>query len=334
MDNFNYKKYLAEGGIESKLEIRGSVLTKEDRKAIASMVIEESYQGITLTEAKTNESLKEDLKLNIEIYGSFKQQLIEAAKKSGRPLHEAAGAFGSALKILGNIKDILTATKVGADVSKWVESKIKNMDAVVSKLLDKTVPAVAAATGTNITPEGVKAFAEKQGQRLLKAINWLKTNLGYMGLAKLFATVRYYKVNKKGKGFIQTIKDGPTEEQVKCMVPAAKRVLAIIYAILVIAFLIKMSPAIMSFAGAVGTKGLTAAMMPIFTNPVSGLGIGKAAAVILAKVKTMFSVYSAGAKAADAVKYHKQAKQELTGELASDMNKAWNTCPLPGMDDA
>ena len=62
---FDYKKYLAEGGIESKLEIRGSVLTKEDRKAIASMVIEESYQGITLTEAKTNESLKEDIAENV-----------------------------------------------------------------------------------------------------------------------------------------------------------------------------------------------------------------------------------------------------------------------------
>ena len=95
MNNFDYKKYLAEGGIESKLEIRGSVLTKEDRKAIASMVIEESYQGITLTEAKTNELLKEDIAENIKFYDAVKKMILEDLKKQGRPLHEAPGARGS-----------------------------------------------------------------------------------------------------------------------------------------------------------------------------------------------------------------------------------------------
>ena len=107
---FDYKKYLAEGGIESKLEIRGSVLTKNDRKAIASMVIEESYQGITLTEAKTNESLKEDIAENIIFYNDVKLILLEEDKKQQRPLHE--GVLKTILTLILSIISFFDLTEI------------------------------------------------------------------------------------------------------------------------------------------------------------------------------------------------------------------------------
>ena len=57
-------------------ELKDNGLTKEDRKAIASMVIAESYQGITLTEAKTNESLAEDIAENIIFYNEYKASIV------------------------------------------------------------------------------------------------------------------------------------------------------------------------------------------------------------------------------------------------------------------
>ena len=97
------------------------------------MVIEESYQGITLTEDKTNESLKEDIAENILFYNAVKQMILEDLKKQGRPLHEAAGALGTILKLLGGIKDAWTATAVGKDTTAWLRSRMSSFCRVCRK---------------------------------------------------------------------------------------------------------------------------------------------------------------------------------------------------------
>ena len=292
MNNFDYKKYLAEGGIESKLEIRGSVLTKEDRKAIASMVIEESYQGITLTEAKTNELLKEDIAENIKFYDAVKKMILEDLKKQGRPLHEAPGALGGVLKLLGGIKDALTATKAGKDITAWIRSRMSKFGAAVEKVASKVLPAKAIEAGKSA--KEVASYAVDKFQQLL---SWLLKTLSYQGLAKLFAMIRY-----------KTLK--PNEEQIKCMIPAGKKAQSAIYAILVIAFIAKLG----ILAAPAFAAGGFAAVQTAAMNAIVQAGLWGGAKIIAGKA---FSTYSAIKKAEDAVKYAKQAK-EMIGPAVDD----------------
>ena len=306
MDNFDYKKYLAEGGIESKLEIRGSVLTKEDRKAIASMVIEESYQGITLTEAKTNESLKEDIAENIKFYNAVKQMILEDLKKQGRPLHEAAGALGGILKLLGGIKDAWTATALGKDVTKWIRSRMSSFAGAVEKVANKVLPAKAVEAG-----KSAKEVASQIADMFEKALAWLVKTFSYQGIAKLFAMIRYKKLK-------------PSEEQIKCMVPAAKKTISAIYAILVIAFIAKVA----IFAAPVIAAGGLPALQAATVGVIAKAGLWGGAKLFATKA---FSTYSAMKKAQDAAKYAKQAKEMTSGAVDSaleDFGSAWDTCAL------
>ena len=301
---FDYKKYLAEGGIESKLEIRGSVLTKNDRKAIASMVIEESYQGITLTEAKTNESLKEDIAENIKFYNAVKQMMLEEAKKQQRPLHE--GALKDVLSLLGGIKDAWTATAVGKDVTKWIRSRMSKFASATEKVASKVLPTVAIDAS-----KSAKEVASMLVDKFEKALAWLVKTFSYQGIAKLFAMIRYKKLK-------------PSEEQIKCMVPAAKKTVSAIYVILVLAFIAKIGV----WAWPLILKGGLPAISAAITTAVTKAGIWGGAKLIAGKA---FSTYSAAKKGADAAKYAKQAKEMTSGAVDSaleDFGSAWDTCAL------
>jgi len=306
MNNFDYKKYLAEGGIESKLEIRGSVLTKEDRKAIASMVIEESYQGITLTEAKTNESLKEDIAENIKFYNAVKQMILEDLKKQGRPLHEAAGALGIILKLLGGIKDAWTATAVGKDITAWLRSRMSSFAGSVGKKVDNLFTSDQVNPGTD-----VKKVVSILADWFQSGLNWLVKTFSYKGIAKLFAMIRYKKLK-------------PSEEQIKCMVPAAKKTVSAIYAILVIAFIAKIAV----FAAPIIVAGGLPALQAATLGVIAKAGIWGGAKLVAGKA---FSTFSAMKKAQDAAKYAKQAKAGISdgvGEALEGFDAAWNTCAL------
>ena len=303
---FDYKKYLAEGGIESKLEIRGSVLTKEDRKAIASMVIEESYQGITLTEAKTNESLKEDIAENIIFYNDIKLVLLEEAKKQQRPLHE--GVLKTILTLLGGFKDALTATKVGKDITGWIRSRMSKFAESVGKKVDNLFTSDQVNPGTD-----AKKLASKLADWFQSGLNWLVKTFSYEGIAKLFAMIRY---RKRGKNL--------TKEQVDCMKPAAKKTVSAIYAILVIAFIAKIG---LFAAPIIATGGLPALQATVIAL-VTKAGIWGGAKLVAGKA---FSAFSAMKKAEDAVKYAKQAKAGIgdgVGEALEGFDAAWNVCPI------
>jgi len=303
---FDYKKYLAEGGIESKLEIRGSVLTKEDRKAIATMVIEESYQGITLTEAKTNESLKEDIAENIVFYNDVKLILLEEAKKQQRSLHE--GVLKDILGFLGGIKDALTATKVGKDLTGWIRSRMSKFAGAIEKKVNSIFKSDQVNPGTD-----VKKVASILADWFQSGLSWFVKTFSYKGIAKLFAMIRY---RKRGKNL--------TQEQIDCMEPAAKKTVAAIYVILVIAFIAKIG----LFAAPIIAKGGLAALQGEIITLVTQAGIWGGAKLVAGKA---FSTFSAMKKAQDAAKYAKQAKAGIgdgVGEALEGFDAAWNTCAL------
>ena len=303
---FDYKKYLAEGGIESKLEIRGSVLTKNDRKAIASMVIEESYQGITLTEAKTNESLKEDIAENIVFYNDVKLILLEEAKKQQRSLHE--GVLKDILSFLGGIKDALTATKVGQDLTAWIRSRMSKFAGAIEKKANSLFKSDQINPGTD-----VKQAASKAADLFQSGLSWFVKTFSYKGIAKLFAMIRY---RKRGKNL--------TKEQIDCMKPAAKKTVSAIYVILVIAFIAKFAV----FAAPIIAKGGLAALQATVIALVTKAGIWGGAKLVAGKA---FSTFSAMKKAQDAAKYAKEAKAGIgdgVGEALEGFDAAWNVCPL------
>jgi len=284
-------------------------LTREEQKSIVKMVME-SHQGVTLTEAKTNQDIREEMKLNLEFYNSLKEGFIREGKAT---LDEAAGMFGAVLSVLGNIKDFLTGTKIVKNILEWIKG-------IVNKLAEKLIPVV-----DKFIPQKIQDFAKDVGNAVVKLVKWVYETLSYKGLAKLFAMIRY-----------KTFR--PTDEQKKCMELAAKKVYKWILITLVVTFVIKvaiiaapmMAASAATTTAATGTvqtagfAGFTAAMKPI--------------GALLAKVghgslfKGIFSAASAGIKAKDAEKISAEIKakeQEAKGKELDGIDDAWNYCPLP-----
>ena len=50
-------------------------LAREEQKSVMRMVME-SHQGITLSEVRSNQSIKSELKLNLEFYSGLKETLM------------------------------------------------------------------------------------------------------------------------------------------------------------------------------------------------------------------------------------------------------------------
>ena len=207
-------------------------LTREEQKSVLRMVME-SHQGATLTEAKSNTDIREEMKLNLEFYNSLKEGFIKDGKST---LDEAAGMFGAVLGVLGNIKDFLTGTKIIKDITSWIQGLIQKLSEKLSPQIDKFVP------------QKIQDFAKDGVSVVEKFIKWLYNTLSYKGLAKLFAMIRY-----------KTFK--PTDEQKQCMELAAKKVYKWILITLVTAFVIKLAviaiPMISTATAATGAAAST-----------------------------------------------------------------------------
>lgn len=91
------------------------VLTREEQKSVLRMVIE-SHQGITISEARSNQSIKEEMMLNLKFYSGLKETFL-----SDKSLKE--NLIQSAIDVLGGIKDFIT----GTDAFKWISEKIKKL---------------------------------------------------------------------------------------------------------------------------------------------------------------------------------------------------------------
>jgi len=285
-------------------------LTREEQKSVVKMVME-SHQGITLSEAKTNEDIREEMKLNLEFYNSLKEGFTEEGKAT---LDEASGLFGTVLGVLGNIKDFLTGTKVVKDIMAWVQG-------LVQKLSEKLGPKI-----DQFIPQKIQDLAKDGVDAVEKFVKWIYNTLSYKGLAKLFAMIRY-----------KTIK--PTDEQKQCMELAAKKVYKWILITLVVAFIIKFAmvaiPMAIKAAAASGTAATGTAASTVQASFASSL---KPIGAVLSKVghgslfKGALSTASAAIKTKDASKISSDIKakeQEVKDKEISGFKDAWNYCPLP-----
>ena len=285
-------------------------LTREEQKSVVKMVME-SHQGITLSEAKTNEDIREEMKLNLEFYNSLKEGFTEEGKAT---LDEASGLFGTVLGVLGNIKDFLTGTKVVKDIMAWVQG-------LVQKLSEKLGPKI-----DQFIPQKIQDLAKDGVDAVEKFVKWIYNTLSYKGLAKLFAMIRY-----------KTIK--PTDEQKQCMELAAKKVYKWILITLVVAFIIKFAmvaiPMAIKAAAASGTAATGTAASTVQASFATSL---KPIGAVLSKVghgslfKGALSTASAAIKTKDASKISSDIKakeQEVKDKEISGFKDAWNYCPLP-----
>lgn len=291
-----------------------ATLTREEQKNVLRVVME-SHQGITLTEAKTNTDIREEMKLNLEFYNSLKEGFIEDGKAT---LNEAGGMFKAVLDVLGNIKDFLTGTKVIKDIVGWVQGLIQKLSEKLGPKIDQFIP------------QKIQDFAKDGVSAVEKFIKWIYNTLSYKGLAKMFAMIRYRTWR-------------PTDEQKQCMELAAKKVYKWIIISLVAFFVIKFiitawpiisvaiakgsaATAVTQTAAIGGGKlgGLLTALAPIKAILVK-LGHGSLA-------KGLFSAASAGVKAKDAKNIASDIKakeQEAKDKEIDGFKGAWNYCPLP-----
>jgi len=287
-----------------------TALTREEQKSVVKMVME-SHQGITLSEAKTNEDIREEMKLNLEFYNALKEDFLNEEKTN---LDEASGMLMTFLGALGSIKDYLTGLKVVKDIMAWVQE-------LVQKLSEKLGPKI-----DQFIPQKIQDLAKDGVTAVEKFVKWIYNTLSYKGFAKLFAMIRY-----------RTWK--PTDEQKQCMELAAKKVYKWILITLVIAFVIKFAmvaiPIAIKAAAASGTAATGTAATTAQASFATSL---KPIGAVLSKVghgslfKGALSTASAGIKAKDASKISAdiEAKEKEAKDKEIDGFKgAWNYCALP-----
>ena len=291
-------------------------LTREEQKSVVKMVIE-SHQGITLSEAKTNEDIREEMKLNLEFYNSLKEGFTREGKTT---LDEAADMFGTVLSVLGNIKDYLTGTKIIKDIVSWVQGLIQKLSEKLGPKIDQFIP----QKNQDLAKDGVTAVE--------KFVKWIYNTLSYKGLAKLFAMIRY-----------KTIK--PSDEQKQCMELAAKKVYKWIIITLVVAFVIKFAMVFIPIAAkaaaaakATAASGTATAGAATTTLQASFATSLKPIGAILSKLghgslfKGVFSTVSAALKVKDASKISadiKAKEKEAKDKEIEGFKGAWDYCPLP-----
>ena len=305
-------------------------LTREEQKSVVKMVME-SHQGVTLSEAKTNEDIREEMKLNLEFYNSLKEDFLNEEKTN---LEEAEGLVMTFLGALGSIKDYLTGLKVIKDITVWIQGIIQKLSEKLGPKIDKFIP------------QKIQDLAKDGATAVKDFIKWLYTALSYKGLATLFARIRYRKYLTK-----------PTDEQIKCMELAAKKVYKWILITLVVAFVIKLIilawPTIVAAVAKTATAGAATAGAATTGAATTGAATSAAAGstqlagftamfkplgALLTKVghgslfQGVFSTLSAGVKAKDVKKISSDIKakeQEVKGKEIDGFKDAWNYCPLP-----
>lgn len=273
-----------------------TVLTLEEKKSVIRKVME-SYQNIPLTEVKSSNTIKTELRANLAFYNEVKKGFLTEGKQ---PLNEAEGILGVILSSIGNIKDFITGAGFGKSILEWVK-----------KILAKVAEYVKAFMNSLVA--GSYETAEYVVKAIKNGVQWIYKTLTWPGLAKLFAMIRY-----------KTLK--PTEEQKACMELAAKKAYRWILITFVGAFLAKMAlaltPAIIQ--GLSTTGGLTMAFSPLITA-VQSAGLKTIAAKLYSAISAALKAKDYSKLGAEVEAIEKEAKE---GEL-DDFSEAWNKCPLP-----
>ena len=296
-------------------KINKMTLTREEQKSVVKMVME-SHQGVTLSEAKTNGDIREEMKLNLEFYSALKEGFVDEKKQ---PLDEGIGIVKVFLNVLGSVKDFLTGTKIVKDITEWIKG-------ILAKLAEKLAPLV-----DKFVPQKVQDLAKDGASAVTKFIKEVYNTFSYKGFAKMFAMIRY-----------RTFR--PSDEQKQCMELAGKIVYKWIIIALIAFFVIKLIitawpviTAMVAKGAAVGTGVQQAAVggKALYGGLIAMLAPIKA---ILAKLghgslyKGIFSSTSAAIKAKDASKISadiKAKEKEAKDKETDGFKGAWNYCPLP-----
>ena len=335
-DTFDLRKYLSEGTLlkedcgcgcadceeKSQPQPQKIALTLEEQRAVVKMVMESSYKGVTLTEAKTNTNLKEEILLNLKFYNGYKQATGSINEAEGMPW--LVSGIKSVLSWLGNIKDYLTGTKIVKSITEFISEiwgKLKNW---LAKQIDKFIPQKYQDIAS-LTIEDFKDSIKGMGDLLKKAINFIADALSYKGLAWLLAAL-------KDRTFY------PSEEQKECLIPLAQSIMSLIYKILVYAFIAKvvliigLAVAGNPILGVPAGAAWTSYILPVIAK----IGGAKGAAWVKYG-KTAGSTLSAFSKGKDAKKYQKQVEKiskeiDLEKENGEEKSKTtwgklWNNCP-------
>ena len=95
------------------------VLTREEQKSVLRRVME-SYQGITISEVKSNQDIREEIKSNLKFYSGLKETIL-SDKKLKEAISTGIGWLDNLISIIGGVKDLLTSS----DIGKWISEKIK-----------------------------------------------------------------------------------------------------------------------------------------------------------------------------------------------------------------
>jgi hypothetical protein len=275
------------------------ILTREEQKSVLRMVIE-SHQGITISEAKSNQDIREEIKSNLKFYNEIKKGFLNETKSN---ILEAEGILKSILSVIGNVKDAISATGWGKNAIEWIKDFITKYAEKFKNVIIDYVP------GGEYIIKGAKTVAEYT----TKFVKWVYNTITYKGLAKLFAMIRYKTLS-------------PTEEQKKCMELAAKKVYRWILIALVAAYIIKV---LVTAGPALVTSAALASFSPALAfAPIQPL---IAAAGLKGTFFGTLSLGSAVDKTLDVKKLADQIKAEeqkaKAGEL-DNFNEAWNMCPL------
>ena len=255
------------------------------------MVIE-SYQGITLAEAKSNPDIKKKMKLNLKFYNEVKKGFLNEDKSN---ILEAEGILSSILSVIGNIKDFITSTKLGKNVVEWVKNFITKFVKKFKNAIINYIP------GGKTILKGAKYITEAIG----KFFKWVYNTITEKGLAKLFAMVRYRTFS-------------PTEEQKNCMLLAAKKAYKWILITLVAAFIIKIlivAGPLLFTAGSAIKAGLPLAItFAPFKTILLNLGF-----------KSFFSTYSTITKLDQVKELEKEIEAEETIAKAGELDQNFQT---------
>jgi len=273
-----------------------TILTLEEKKKVINKVME-SYQNIPLTEVKSNNTIKTELRANLAFYNEVKKGFLTEGKQ---PLNEAEGILGVILSSIGNIKDFITGAGIGKSILEWIKKMLAKVAEYIKGFMNSIIP-------------GSYEKVESVAKGIKNAVQWVYKTLTWPGLAKLFAMIRY-----------KTLK--PTEEQKACMELAAKKAYRWILIVFIGAFLVKMIIALTPAAiqGLSTTGGLTMAFSPLITA-LQGAGLKTIAAKLYSAISAALKAKDYSKLGAEVEAIEKEAKE---GEL-DNFSEAWNKCPLP-----
>ena len=331
MKDFDLRKYIAEGKLlkedcgcgcndcSEKTQPQSISLNLEEKKAVVKMVME-SYKGVTLTEVKSNENIREEMMLNLKFYNGLKQSM--------GPINEAAlggtlGAIKWVLSALGNIKDFLTGSTLVKSITDFISKVWNKLKSWVNKQYEKFMPQ-SIKDVSSLTADALKDSIEGFAELLSNGIKWVADTFSYKGMSWLLAAIKY-----------RTFR--PSEKQKECMIPLAKRIVSYIYITLVIAFIAKviliigLAVAANPYLGVAAGASWKAYIIPVITKIGGGSG-----ATWLKIAKTTGSSLSAVKKGVDAKKYGNEAKKIATAlkqekeneeeKAKSSWGELWDKC--------